>query len=146
MMRVLTIILGGSLGKLASEQWAGGRGRAGETVSDRKNNKRTMKGSWSDLTTIACSVLTTVMMNSWNKMCFTSDWYFNFVASGPLLTFLVIQKQQNGSRVLYGLLWCDHVIVTVIECAIGGLQKSGKFIRSGDTFWQQSVIVDFDDI
>ena len=24
------------------------------------------------------------------------------VASGPLLTFLVIQKQQNGSRVLYG--------------------------------------------
>ena len=23
------------------------------------------------------------------------------VASGPLLTFLVIQKQQNGSRVLY---------------------------------------------
>ena len=25
------------------------------------------------------------------------------VASGPLLTFLVIQKQQNGSRVLYGM-------------------------------------------
>ena len=25
------------------------------------------------------------------------------VASGPLLTFLVIQKQQNGSRVLYEL-------------------------------------------
>ena len=27
----------------------------GETVSDRKNNKRTMKGSKSDLTVIACS-------------------------------------------------------------------------------------------
>ena len=26
------------------------------------------------------------------------------VASGPLLTFLVIQKQQNGSRVLYGVM------------------------------------------
>ena len=25
------------------------------------------------------------------------------VASGPLLTFLVIQKQQNGSRILYGV-------------------------------------------
>ena len=32
--------------------------------------------------------------------------------------------------------YCDVYVkeVTVIGCAIGGLQKSGKFIRSGDTF------------
>ena len=34
----------------------------------------------------------------------------------------------------------------IIECAIGGLQKSGKSIRSGDTFQQRLVTVDFDDI
>ena len=35
------------------------------------------------------------------------------VASGPLLTFLVIQKQQNGSRVLYGFEdkgWKVHLV------------------------------------
>ena len=31
-------------------------------------------------------------------------------------------------------------------CAIGGLQKCPKSIRSGDTFQQRLVTVDFDDI
>ena len=41
------------------------------------------------------------------------------VASGPLLTFLVIQKQQNGSRVLYvGVI---HGSVTPGESPLAGL-------------------------
>ena len=56
--------------RVTNEQ--GGGGGQGRQFPTEKNNKRTMKGSWSDLTTIACSVLTTVMMNSWNEMCFTS--------------------------------------------------------------------------
>ena len=37
--------------------------------------------------------------------------------------------------------------VTVFNvCAIGGLQKSHESIRSGDTFQQRLVTVDFDDI
>ena len=42
----------------------------------------------------------------------------------------------------------DHIIIVmfIIECAIGGLQKCPKSIRSGDTFWQRSVTVDFYDI
>ena len=49
MMRVLMIILG-KVGKLAIRV-GDGRGRQ---FASGKNNKRTMKGSWSDLTAIAC--------------------------------------------------------------------------------------------
>ena len=37
-------------------------------------------------------------------------------------------------------------VVTVIECAIGGLLKCAKFIRSGHTFQGCWVTVDFDDV
>ena len=38
------------------------------------------------------------------------------VASGPLLTFLVIQKQQNGSRVLYGSKQSFDQLISELSC------------------------------
>ena len=59
----------------------------------------------------------------------------------------VIESEIQISIVVW--VWVVTVLcekeVTVIECAIGGLQKSGKFGCSGDTFWQRLVTVDFDD-
>ena len=74
-----------------------------------------MKGSWSDLTTIACSVLTTVMMNSWNKMCFTSDWYFNFLHIGPWYTPMArsMGPQVAHSKTLLRLCGCDNPCVNL---------------------------------
>ena len=40
----------------------------------------------------------------------------------------------------------NHCHVHYWMCYIGGLQKSGKSIRSSHTFWQRSLFVDFDDI
>ena len=41
------------------------------------------------------------------------------VASGPLLTFLVIQKQQNGSRILYVLFsLLDKLLIDILNDAL----------------------------
>ena len=52
-----------------------------------------------------------------------------------------------NTNIIKWLLWCVCVwVVTVIECAIWGLQKSGKFGCSGHTFRRWIVTMDFDSV